>query len=83
MIKKLRKINEDLIKGFANDVPTMLASIGYIALYPLVFIFTLFTIGDFYRGKYPSGILYLFFTCLSFYIGRGILRYLEKLDKKD
>ena len=75
---KLKKINRDLIDFVANSIDTLLAMIGFIALYPAPFVLGAITLGNFIRSYFIEGVLYLILTITSFYLGKGIQKYLEK-----
>ena len=77
MNNKLSELNETIIEVFANSIQTVLATVGFLALYPLVFIGIPSSIGCFIARQYLWGLGYLIMTIVCFYTGKGIEKYLE------
>jgi len=78
---KVKRLNEDLIDFVAGSIDTLLAIVGFLALYPVVFVLIATTIGYFVRKNYIEGIIFLALTVTVYYLGKGILRYLEEKEQ--
>ena len=78
MHNKLSELNEAIIEVFANSIQTVLATIGFLVLYPLVFVGIFSSVGCFIARQYLWGLGFLMLTFVCFYAGKGISKYLEK-----
>jgi len=78
-MKTLTRLHNALIDSAANSVDKALAVIGFLALYPLLFIAIFSSIGSFFwQKKYLLGFGYLILALIAFYVGKGIQEYLRK-----
>lgn len=78
MIEKLHKINEILVNAVADIINTALAIVGFLALYPLLFVAIISSLGSFFwQRDYLWGLIYLTIAMVAYYTGKGIERYLK------
>ncbi len=75
----VNKIVDQVVKF----IPILLSIIGFMALYPGLFVCIAISIGGFYRRNYLEGLGYLLLSLTLYFLGKGIGRYLEINEKEE